>query len=70
MEASNDNTNWVDLENGTIHNESGSFSKIDATYTLDNTETYKYYRIHYTAGGYTWGANGGTPLYEIALYEI
>ena len=70
MEASNDNINWTDLENGVIHNDSGSFSTINTTYTLDNTNAYKYYRIHYTAGGYTWGSNGGTPLYEIALYEI
>ena len=70
MQASNDNVNWENLEGDTKH-EGGTWgNSINIeNITLQKTGQYKYYRILYTKGGYTYGYNGMYAMSELLLFN-
>ena len=74
LQASNDGINWVNLEGNTIHegeegkSDTGAVTGIEKhNYTFNNTTTYKYYRLFFTQGGWTYYVSGGTAAQELQL---
>ena len=67
MQASNDGTNWVNIEGETVHDgvdyDSGVFN-ID----IDNNTSYKFYRMYFPEGGWASG-NSGFAIRLLKLYK-
>lgn len=71
LQGSNNDKTWVTLEKQ-AHN--GGTSGINVyeyqtlTFDVDNITPYKFYRIYYTQGGWSWGSTGGGAVYSLQLY--
>jgi len=63
LQASNDGTNWVDLDKRTGETFASRF--LLKTYTLTNSTKYTYYRLNFTANN---GSSNRTQMTEIELY--
>lgn len=68
MQASDDGTNWVNLEGETVH-EGVNYDSGEYTVQLTNNTSYKFYRIYFPEGGWTYGYSGGIAIRELTLYK-
>lgn len=68
LQASNNYTNWINLENEFHYGVSG-YSAQTYSIQIDNTTAYKYYRIYIPAGsGWSYGASGAGYIYILKMY--
>lgn len=68
LQASNDKTNWINLENQ-LH--AGVWGHTPQNYSIqiDNTTAYKYYRIYIPSGsGWVYGDSGAIYIYNLKMY--
>lgn len=68
LEGSNNASDWKRLE-GDIH--SGGTDPNDLKeYDIEvpNEEYYKYYRVYFSQGGWTYGASGGSLIWKLQLF--
>lgn len=68
LEASEDGNEWNSLENDIIHEGIEGRNPGSWNSYLDNKKAYKYYRVYFPQGGWTWGASGGVAIYELKLF--
>lgn len=68
LEASEDGENWMSLENGVVHDGVDGHSAGEWKVELDNEKAYKYYRVYFPQGGWTYGTSGGAAICELQLY--
>lgn len=68
LEASEDGENWMSLENGIVHDGVYGHSAGEWKIELNNEKAYKYYRIYFPQGGWTYGDSGGAAICELQLY--
>lgn len=68
LEASEDGNEWNSLENNTIHDGIVGRSLGSWNIYLDNKKAYKYYRVYFPQGGWTYGASGAGAISELKLF--
>ncbi len=71
LEASNDDENWIKLEGDTVHDGNINGERTPGEYNIDlqNQTAYKYYRVYFPQGGWTYGRSGGAAIVELKLFE-
>lgn len=68
LEASEDGNEWTSLEGDTIHDGILDWSAGEWNISIDNKKAYKYYRIYFPQGGWTYGWSGGCTIVEAKLF--
>lgn len=70
LEGSNNASEWKKLEGETIHS-GGTDPYNIKEYNIDvpNKEYYKYYRIYFLQGGWTYGSSGGSLIWNLQLFS-
>ena len=70
LQASQDGKDWISLEGDTVHDGMSGYSIGTYNIKINNTNAYKYYKLYYPQGGWTYGSSGGVAIYELKLYGI
>ncbi len=70
LQASEDGNKWTSLEGNSIHDGVNSSTAGEWKFEINNKKAYKYYRIYFPQGGWTWGSSGGCAIMEVKLFGI
>ncbi len=68
IQASENGNEWFSLEGNIIHNSINVYSPGQWYINTNNEKPYRYYRIYFPQGGWTWGSSGGGAIYELKLF--